>query len=35
LEKEIADFTGQGEAILFSSGFGANAGFLNEIPGTD
>lgn len=33
LERKIAAFTGQEEAILFSSGFGANAGFLRAILG--
>jgi glycine C-acetyltransferase len=33
LEKEIAGFTGQEDAILFSSGFGANAGLLNALLG--
>lgn len=33
LEKEIADFVGQEDAILFSSGFGANAGLLRAILG--
>lgn len=33
LEKEIADFVGQEDAILFSSGFGANAGFLHAVLG--
>lgn len=31
--KEIADFVGQEDAILFSSGFGANAGLLRAILG--
>ncbi|MBO5181373.1 MAG: aminotransferase class I/II-fold pyridoxal phosphate-dependent enzyme [Paraprevotella sp.] len=35
LEREIADFVGQEDAILFSSGFGANAGFLRAILGKD
>lgn len=33
LEKEIADFVGQEDAILFSSGFGANSGILNVLLG--
>jgi glycine C-acetyltransferase len=33
LEEEIAKFTGQENAILFSSGFGANAGLLRAILG--
>lgn len=33
LERKIAAFVGQDEAILFSSGFGANAGFLRAILG--
>ena len=33
LEKEIASFVGQEEAILFSSGFGANAGILRALLG--
>lgn len=33
LEKDIADFVGQEDAILFSSGFGANAGLLRAILG--
>lgn len=33
LEEAIADFTGQEDAILFSSGFGANAGLLRAILG--
>jgi glycine C-acetyltransferase len=33
LEIEIADFTGQEDAILFSSGFGVNAGILNALLG--
>lgn len=35
LEQEIAKFVGQEDAILFSSGFGANAGFLRAILGKD
>ncbi len=35
LERKIASFVGQEEAILFSSGFGANAGFLRAILGKD
>lgn len=31
LEEGIAKFVGQGDAILFSSGFGANAGLLRAI----
>ena len=31
LEHEIADFVGQEDALLFSSGFGANAGLLRGI----
>lgn len=33
LEKDIADFVGQEDTILFSSGFGANAGLLRAILG--
>lgn len=33
LEREIADFVGQEDAILFSSGFGANTGLLRAILG--
>lgn len=33
LEKEIANFVGQEDAVLFSSGFGANAGLLRAILG--
>lgn len=33
LEKEIADFVGQEDAILFSSGFGTNIGVLNALLG--
>ena len=33
LEEGIAKFVGQGDAILFSSGFGANAGLLRAILG--
>ena len=33
LEQEIASFVGQEEAILFSSGFGANAGILRALLG--
>lgn len=33
LEREIANFVGQEDAILFSSGFGANTGLLNAILG--
>ena len=33
LEREISNFTGQEDAILFSSGFGANAGVLNALLG--
>lgn len=33
LEEKIANFVGQEDAILFSSGFGANAGFLRAILG--
>lgn len=33
LEKEISDFVGQEDAILFSSGFGANAGLLRALLG--
>ncbi len=33
LEEEIADFVGQEDAILFSSGFGANAGILSALLG--
>lgn len=35
LEKEIADFVGQEDAILFSSGFGANEGILSALLGKD
>lgn len=35
LEKRIASFVGQEDAILFSSGFGANAGLLRAILGTN
>lgn len=33
LEEEIADFVGQEDALLFSSGFGANAGALRALLG--
>ncbi len=33
LEKEIATFVGQEDAILFSSGFGANSGILRALLG--
>ena len=33
LERAIADFTGQEDAILFSSGFGSNTGLLRAILG--
>lgn len=33
LERSIAEFVGQEDAILFSSGFGANAGLLRAILG--
>lgn len=33
LEKKIAEFVGQEDAILFSSGFGANAGMLRALLG--
>lgn len=33
LEKEIAAFTGQEAALVFSSGFGANTGVLNALLG--
>ena len=33
LKEGIAKFVGQGDAILFSSGFGANAGLLRTILG--
>lgn len=33
LEQKIAEFTGQEDAILFSSGFGANTGLLRSILG--
>ena len=33
LEESIEKFVGQGDAILFSSGFGANAGLLRAILG--
>lgn len=33
LEKEIASFIGQEDAILFSSGFGANSGILRALLG--
>lgn len=35
LEKEIASFVGQEDAILFSSGFGANAGILRALLGVN
>lgn len=35
LEQAIAKFTGQEEAIVFSSGFGANAGLLRAILGKE
>lgn len=35
LEKRIASFVGQEDTILFSSGFGANAGLLRAILGKD
>lgn len=35
LEKEIAKFVGQEDAILFSSGFGANTGLLRAILGKE
>lgn len=35
LERGIAKFVGQEDAILFSSGFGANAGLLRAILGKD
>lgn len=35
LELKIADFTGQEDAILFTSGFGANTGTLNALLGKD
>lgn len=33
LERNIADFVGQEDALLFSSGFGANAGLLRALLG--
>ncbi len=33
LEKEISEFVGQEDAILFSSGFGANSGILSALLG--
>ncbi len=33
LEKKIADFTGQEDALIFSSGFGVNVGVLNALLG--
>ncbi|MDR1761060.1 MAG: aminotransferase class I/II-fold pyridoxal phosphate-dependent enzyme [Bacteroidales bacterium] len=33
LEKEIAAFTGQEDALVFSSGFGVNTGMLNALLG--
>ncbi|MDR2964139.1 MAG: aminotransferase class I/II-fold pyridoxal phosphate-dependent enzyme [Bacteroidales bacterium] len=33
LEQAIADFTGQEDALIFSSGFGANVGVLNALLG--
>lgn len=33
LEREIASYTGQEDAILFSSGFGANSGMLRALLG--
>jgi glycine C-acetyltransferase len=35
LEKEIAEFTGQEDALIFSSGFGVNVGVLNALLGKD
>jgi glycine C-acetyltransferase len=35
LEKEIADFTGQEDALVFSSGFGVNVGVLNALLGKE
>ena len=35
LEQEIADFTGQEDALIFSSGFGSNVGVLNAMLGKD
>ncbi|MDR1730145.1 MAG: aminotransferase class I/II-fold pyridoxal phosphate-dependent enzyme [Prevotellaceae bacterium] len=35
LEEEIADFTGQEAAMVFSSGFSANVGVLNALLGKD
>ncbi len=35
LEKDIAEFTGQDDAMLFSSGFGANFGILNALLGKE
>ncbi len=35
LEKEIAQFTGQEDALIFSSGFGVNAGVLNALLGKE
>ena len=33
LEQKIADFTGQEDALIFSSGFGVNVGVLNALLG--
>jgi glycine C-acetyltransferase len=35
LEEEIAKFTGQEDALVFSSGFGVNVGVLNALLGKD
>jgi len=35
LEEAIASFTGQEDALIFSSGFGANTGALNALLGKD
>lgn len=35
LEKDIAKFTGQEDAMLFSSGFGSNFGILNALLGKE
>ncbi|MDU1903660.1 MAG: aminotransferase class I/II-fold pyridoxal phosphate-dependent enzyme [Dysgonomonas sp.] len=35
LEQEIASFTGQEDALIFSSGFGANTGTLNALLGKE
>lgn len=35
LEKKIAEFTGNEDALIFSSGFGVNAGVLNSLLGSE